>query len=88
MPRSSRGPSVLARCACGTCPRDVPARRGRPGPAARLASGLVHEDVKDTPAPRTRPLSVVVAPDSFKGSATATQVAAALAAGARAALGG
>lgn len=46
---------------------------------------LVHEDVKASTA--RPPLRVVVAPDSFKGSATATQVAAALAAGARAALG-
>ncbi|GAB6938531.1 glycerate kinase [Isoptericola variabilis] len=45
----------------------------------------MHEDVKNTPGPR--PLRVVVAPDSFKGSATATEVSAALAAGARAALG-
>ncbi|MFE7408670.1 glycerate kinase, partial [Isoptericola sp. NPDC057559] len=55
----------------------------------------MHEDVKNTapaPAPAPdgrpdRPPRVVVAPDSFKGSATATQVAEALAAGARAALG-
>ncbi|MGW8567068.1 glycerate kinase [Isoptericola sp. NPDC055881] len=47
----------------------------------------MHEDVKDIPDPQARPLSVVVAPDSFKGSATATQVAEALAAGARTALG-
>ncbi|MCK9792196.1 glycerate kinase [Isoptericola sp. 4D.3] len=46
----------------------------------------MHEDVKN-PAPDPRALRVVVAPDSFKGSATASQVAAALAAGARAALG-
>lgn len=45
----------------------------------------MREDVTNTPGPR--PLRVVVAPDSFKGSATATQVAMALAAGARAALG-
>ncbi|SKC52968.1 glycerate kinase [Krasilnikoviella flava] len=46
----------------------------------------MHEDVKN-PAVSPRPLRVVVAPDSFKGSATATQVATALAAGARAGLG-
>ncbi|MFI2104078.1 glycerate kinase [Isoptericola sp. NPDC019693] len=46
----------------------------------------MHEDVKNT-ADTLPPLRVVVAPDSFKGSATATEVAEALAAGARAALG-
>ena len=51
-----------------------------------MHSVVKNEDVKTTD-PRTRPLRVVIAPDSFKGSATATQVAAALAAGARAALG-
>ncbi|GAA1712063.1 glycerate kinase [Isoptericola hypogeus] len=44
----------------------------------------MHDDVKN---PDPRPLRVVVAPDSFKGSASATQVAHALAAGARSALG-
>lgn len=55
----------------------------------------VHEDVKDeavktedAKTPAHPALRVVVAPDSFKGSATATQVAEALAAGARAVLGG
>ncbi|WP_308009958.1 glycerate kinase [Isoptericola luteus] len=46
----------------------------------------MHDDVMD-PAPDRRALRVVVAPDSFKGSATAAEVATALAAGARAALG-
>lgn len=53
-----------------------------------VAFRTVHDDVRDdqTTAPAA-PLRVVVAPDSFKGSATATQVATALAAGAREALG-
>ncbi|MFB7797211.1 glycerate kinase [Isoptericola sp. NPDC056134] len=51
-----------------------------------MHSVVKNEDVN--PPAAHAPLRVVVAPDSFKGSATATQVAAALAAGARAALGG
>ncbi|MEN5075345.1 glycerate kinase, partial [Isoptericola cucumis] len=47
---------------------------------------VIHDQAIDATDP-TAPLRVVVAPDSFKGSATATQVATALAAGAREALG-